>query len=166
MNSLRKHFGHPESSTFHGGARRMTIRDSPVVVLAGDKDDAKTFFFSRTLKLTQGYLKVSFCQSYLCLLWSTYFDFLSIVQLFSGLPSEVTPSAIMDQDKADQMFFEHLKFAIRGERLAKLAPLMCDDTIRAVKAIPDWSKGSGTIDPKALTFPVSTHQPLPQNQNG
>ncbi|KAE8219474.1 hypothetical protein CF319_g6838 [Tilletia indica] len=128
---LRKHFGHPESSTFHGGARRMTIRDSPVVLLAGDKADAKTFFFSRTLKLTQGYLK-----------------------LFSGLPSEVTPGAIMDQDKADQMFFEHLKLAIRGERLAKLAPLMCDDTIRAVKAIPDWSKGSGTIDPKALTFPL------------
>ncbi|KAE8249614.1 hypothetical protein A4X13_0g5141 [Tilletia indica] len=128
---LRKHFGDPESSSFHGGARRITVRDSPVVLLAGDKDDAKTFFYSRTLKFTQAYRK-----------------------LLSGLPSEITSSAIMDQDKADRMFREHLKQAIRGERLAKLAPLMCEDTIRAVKAIPDWSKGKGTIDPKALTFPL------------
>ncbi|CAD6910052.1 unnamed protein product [Tilletia laevis] len=128
---LRKHFGDPESSSFHGGSRRITARDATVVLLAGDKDDAKTFFYSRTLKFSQAYQK-----------------------LFSGVPSEITTAAIMNQDKADQMFREHLKQAIRGERLAKLAPLMCEDTVRALDAVPDWKKGKGSMDPKAFTFPL------------
>ncbi|CAD6892248.1 unnamed protein product [Tilletia laevis] len=128
---LRKHFGDPESSSFHGDARRITVRDATVVLLAGNKDDAKMFYYSRALKFTQAYMK-----------------------LLSGIPSEITTAAIMNQDKADQMFNENLKQAIRGERLAKLAPLLCEDTVRALDAVPDWKKGKGSMDPKAFTFPL------------
>ncbi|KAE8200213.1 hypothetical protein CF335_g4002 [Tilletia laevis] len=128
---LRKHFGDPESSSFHGDARRITVRDATVVLLAGNKDDAKMFYYSRALKFTQAYMK-----------------------LLSGIPSEITTAAIMNQDKADQMFNENLKQAIRGERLAKLAPLLCEDTVRALDAVPDWKKGKGSMDPKAFTFPA------------
>ncbi|KAL9933385.1 hypothetical protein V8E36_007561 [Tilletia maclaganii] len=127
----RIHFGNPETKSFHGGARRITIRNEPVVLLAGDKADAKTFFYSRTLKFSQAYQR-----------------------LLSGVPTEITAAAVLDQDKADVMFRENLKQAIRGERLAQLAPAMCEDTLRAVRAVPDWSKGKGVMDPKAFTFPL------------
>ncbi|CAD6901557.1 unnamed protein product [Tilletia controversa] len=136
---LRKHFGDPESSSFHGDARRITVRDATVVLLAGNKDDAKMFYYSRALKFTQAYMK-----------------------LLSGIPSEITTAAIMNQDKADQMFNENLKQAIRGERLAKLAPLLCEDTVRALDAVPDWKKGKGSMDPKAFTFPVSLRRNVPK----
>ncbi|KAK0550537.1 hypothetical protein OC844_006711 [Tilletia horrida] len=128
---LRKHFGNPENKGFHQGARRLTVRDNSIIVLAGNKQDAKTFFYSRTLKFTQAYER-----------------------LFSGIPTEITVNAIMDQDKSDAMFRENLKQAIRGERLAKLAPQMCEDTLRSVTALSDWQKRKGTFDPKAFTFPL------------
>ncbi|KAK0545497.1 hypothetical protein OC845_005065 [Tilletia horrida] len=128
---LRKHFGNPEQSDFHGGARRITVRDAPVVLLAGDKPDAKTFFFSRTLQFTQAYMK-----------------------LLSGVPSEITATQVLEQGKADSMFRENLKQAIRGERLAQLAPLMCEDTVRSVQDLSDWKNGKGTFDPKKFTFPL------------
>ncbi|KAL9933384.1 hypothetical protein V8E36_007560 [Tilletia maclaganii] len=128
---LRKHFGNPEAQSFHGGARRITVRNDPVILLAGDKPDAKTFFFSRNLKFVQAYHR-----------------------LLSGVPREITASASADVDKADALFKDNLKQAIRGERLAKLAPAMCEDTLRALRAVPDWSKGEGVMDPKPFTFPL------------
>ncbi|KAK0526969.1 hypothetical protein OC834_004606 [Tilletia horrida] len=128
---LRKHFGNPEAEGFHGGVRRITVYDASIVLLAGTKQDAKTFFCSRTLKFTPAYHR-----------------------LLSGVPAGVTPTAISTQDEWDSVFKDNLKKAIRPERLAKLVPQMLEDVRRSAHALPEWKEGTGMINPKDFSFPL------------